>query len=200
MLESAGQDFLYYNGEVSLGRRTKALEDFKTDPRKNIMLVGLRAGSEGLNLTVANRVILIDPWWNKTTEQQAFGRVERIGQQKISHMVRILTTADIDQRIAQLQVKKSIKVDYALQDDGHIPVGLDDERLEKIFAPIAKKKGKNRGKREVENVEMKDVNSGAKKGEKKGENNGIRKSAVGGGATKGGMKNAMKSTTKGAKK
>lgn len=142
MLQSAGHKFLYYYGDVSPGQKAKAkaVEDFKTDPKKNIMLVGLRAGSEGLNLTVANRVILIDPWWNKTTEQQAFGRVDRIGQRKISHMVRILTTADIDQRIAKLQVDKSTKVDYALQDDGHTPVELDDERLEKLFAPVEKKR------------------------------------------------------------
>ena len=144
MLQSSGHKFLYYYGDVSPGRKAKAVEDFKTDPEKNIMLVGLRAGSEGLNLTIANRVILIDPWWNKTTEQQAFGRVERIGQRKISHMVRILTTADIDQRIAKLQVDKSTKVDYALQDDGHTPVELDDERLEKLFAPVEKKKGQKK--------------------------------------------------------
>ena len=77
---------------------------------------------------------MVDPWWNKTAEQQAFGRVERIGQQKVSHLVRILSTANIDQRIARMQVDKSTKIDYALQDDGHTPVLPTDEKLGKLFA------------------------------------------------------------------
>ncbi|KFH45671.1 putative ATP-dependent helicase-like protein [Hapsidospora chrysogenum ATCC 11550] len=118
---------------MSPRQKKKAIDDFNMDPRKKIMVVGLRSGAEGLNLTVANRVIVVDPWWNKTAEQQAFGRVERIGQQKVSHLVRILSTANIDQRIAQMQVGKATEIDHALQDDGHTPVLPTDEQLRKLF-------------------------------------------------------------------
>lgn len=64
-------------------------------------------------------MIIIDPWWNKTAEQQAFGRVVRIGQEKITHLVNIKTKELIDYRIYTLQEVKAKDVDRTLQDDRH---------------------------------------------------------------------------------
>lgn len=78
-------------------------------------------------------MIIIDPWWNKTAEQQAFGRVVRIGQEKITHLVNIKTKEPIDHRIYTLQEKKAKDVDRTLQDDGHTPRTISEVELQKAF-------------------------------------------------------------------
>lgn len=91
---------------------------------------------------MANRVIVIDPWWNETAEEQAFARVHRIGQEKSTHMFKIFTRSEVDQVIENMQRDKSAKIAYALQDDGHTPVQLTDEQLGKIFSNPDEKKHK----------------------------------------------------------
>lgn len=106
----------------------------------------MRCGGQSLNLTVANRVIIVDPWWNKTQEQQAFGRVVRMGQQKTSYLVRILSEGKIDKHMAMLQEQKSEIVDRALQDDGHTPASLTDEQIDELFSPKEQEKKPSKGK------------------------------------------------------
>lgn len=63
------------------------MKTFAKDPKCGIMLCGLKAGGVGLNLTAANRVIIIDLWWNQSVETQAFCRIYRIGQEREVEMV-----------------------------------------------------------------------------------------------------------------
>lgn len=91
---------------------------------------------------MANRVILIDPWWNDTAEEQAFARVHRIGQEKSTHMVKIFTRSEVDEVIEGMQVDKSAKVAHALQDDGHVTTQLTDKQLAKIFVDPRERKQK----------------------------------------------------------
>ncbi|CAM1503291.1 Fc.00g080670.m01.CDS01 [Cosmosporella sp. VM-42] len=135
MLELADIPFVYFFGCMSPRQKEKAIDEFKENKEKKIFLASLKTGGQSLNLTVANRVILIDPWWNKTLEAQAFGRVLRFGQDKISHLARIWTKTCIEDRIYDLQRSKAEEVDRALQDDGHIPVVPSASQLEKLFAP-----------------------------------------------------------------
>lgn len=104
----------------------------------------MQSGGQSLNLTVANRVILVDPWWNTTAEKQAFGRVLRMGQTKKSYLVRIMVSSRIDMKMSLLQEAKSEEIDYALQDDGHIPPAINDEGLRKMIAPSDSKQSKQR--------------------------------------------------------
>jgi hypothetical protein len=104
-------------------------------------IAGLGCGAQSLNLTVANRVIIVEPWWNKTREQQAFGRVHRIGQKKECYLVRIMTQKYIDCHISNLQKKKSEIIDRALQDDGHVPTVLSDMQLQYLFDPEGAREG-----------------------------------------------------------
>ncbi|KAM5345201.1 hypothetical protein ACJ41O_011063 [Fusarium nematophilum] len=136
LLQQAGISFLYYNGKVSLKRKATALDKFKNEKTQQVMLSSIRCGGQSLNLTEANRVIIIDPWWNKTLEEQAFGRVKRIGQKKETHLVRILATGSIDERISMLQEAKDKIVKRALQDDGHKPVVSDALQLRLLFSPL----------------------------------------------------------------
>ncbi|CAG9973293.1 unnamed protein product [Clonostachys byssicola] len=142
MLGQLGMEFLYLYGSIDDRGRKKAIEAFKTEPNKKIMIIGLKCGGQALNLTEANRVILIDPWWNNVQENQAFGRVWRHGQTKETHLVRIWADTPMDHHIHKLQNDKAIAVDYALQDDNHKPAVLDDGRLQKLFAPIHRVKSK----------------------------------------------------------
>jgi len=95
----------------------------------------MQSGGQSLNLTAANRVIIVDPWWNTVQEKQAFCRVVRIGQEKKTHLVRVMARAGIDERIDKLQKSKDKEIDHALQDDGHTPAEIDEQALEELLRP-----------------------------------------------------------------
>jgi SNF2 family DNA or RNA helicase len=160
MLEQVGVKFLYFFGSMKQEQKDRALEDFRADPDKKILvsalpqskncerlqnvsmltcstsqIMGLKCGGQSLNLVVANRVILVDPWWNLCAEKQAFCRVFRMGQKKETHLVRIMTTSEIDERIDEMQIRKSEQIDRALQDDGHVHADMDTDRLHALFMP-----------------------------------------------------------------
>ncbi|PHH75560.1 hypothetical protein CDD80_2261 [Ophiocordyceps camponoti-rufipedis] len=133
MLNLAEIDFLYYVGCMGKLQRSRALRSFEKDPSKKILISTLRAGGQALNLTVANRVIIIDPWWNTTLERQAFCRVLRMGQKKPSYLVRILAGDQVDSRIFKLQGSKDEEISHALQDDGHVPQTMNEAELASLF-------------------------------------------------------------------
>ncbi|OTA07739.1 hypothetical protein A9Z42_0086460 [Trichoderma parareesei] len=156
MLQTLDIGFVYYYGGLPLGLKRRALEAIKTRPEVKVMVSTLKAGGQCLNLTVANRVIIIDPWWNKTAEQQAFGRVTRMGQEKVTHLVNIRTSEAIDDRIHKLQKMKAEDVDYTLQDDGHTPPMVSEVELQQAFfrkkSAEEEKKQKSRKKATVAKV------------------------------------------------
>ena len=88
--------------------RRSPVTDFQTDPSCPIMLVSLRAGGTGLNLTAAEYVFLLDPWWNPAVEAQAVARAHRFGQERPVIAYRLLTTASVEERVAELQAKKRL--------------------------------------------------------------------------------------------
>lgn len=110
----------------------------------------MRCGGQALNLTCANRVILIDAWWNTAAERQASGRVFRLGQIKDSHFVRILARGTVDENITELQDDKSTEIAHILQDDGHVPEMLDEYEVMALIAPRAWAELKARLLREIE--------------------------------------------------
>lgn len=94
----------------------------------------MRCGGQALDLPIANRVIIVDLWYNKTVEQQAFKRVHRIGQKKETHLVRILARGSIDERLYMLQNAKEAIVNRALQDDGHLITFSEGQSLRWLFS------------------------------------------------------------------
>ncbi|KAK2767339.1 DNA repair protein rad5 [Colletotrichum kahawae] len=117
-LNRANIPFVYLNGELSDTARPRAIEKFKNDPAVKVLLSS-RVGKEGLNLTCANRLIIIDNWWNNAAELQAFGRIDRNGQKKRTYAVVIKAADTIDEYIEDLQESKAEKVAHRLQDDKH---------------------------------------------------------------------------------
>jgi SNF2 family DNA or RNA helicase len=80
---------------------------FQEDPACPLFLISLKAGGQGLNLTAADYVFILDPWWNPTTEQQAIARAHRIGQDKNVIAIKFITKDSIEEKILKLQDKKS---------------------------------------------------------------------------------------------
>ncbi|KAH9432651.1 hypothetical protein MCOR02_007341 [Pyricularia oryzae] len=114
--------FLYYFGSMGMGQRKTAVEKFTTiigPLAPKLLIASSRCGGQALNLTAANRVILVDLWWNTAVERQAFGRVHRIGQTKDTYYVKIVTRKTIDERLLDMQDEKDAKISNTLQDGEH---------------------------------------------------------------------------------
>jgi superfamily II DNA or RNA helicase len=87
--------------------REKTVNAFQDNPDIRIFLISLKAGGVGLNLTSADYVFILDPWWNPASEVQAMNRAHRIGQDKNVFVYRYITTNTIEEKITRLQEKKS---------------------------------------------------------------------------------------------
>lgn len=95
----------YYTGSVTVSERHDILKKFASDGRR-VLLMSLKCGGLGLNLTCATQVILMDPWWNPAMEDQAGDRVHRIGQDKPITVHRLYVDDSVEQRVLQLQTVK----------------------------------------------------------------------------------------------
>jgi SNF2 family DNA or RNA helicase len=87
--------------------RQSAVNNFQQDENKRVFLISLKAGGTGLNLTRADYVILLDPWWNPAAEQQALSRAHRIGQDKKVFVFKMITRNTIEEKIYALQQRKT---------------------------------------------------------------------------------------------
>ncbi|TFH34845.1 MAG: ATP-dependent helicase, partial [Bacteroidia bacterium] len=87
--------------------RKKIVEGFQEDPSCKVFLISLKAGGVGLNLTSADYVFILDPWWNPAAEMQALNRAHRIGQEKSVFVYKYISTGSIEEKIVRLQERKS---------------------------------------------------------------------------------------------
>ncbi|PKA45875.1 Putative SWI/SNF-related matrix-associated actin-dependent regulator of chromatin subfamily A member 3-like 3 [Apostasia shenzhenica] len=112
--------FLQYrrlDGTMSLSARDRAVREFNTDPEVTVMLMSLKAGNLGLNMVAACHVILLDLWWNPTTEDQAIDRAHRIGQTRPVTVSRLTIKDTVEDRILALQEEKRKMVSSAFGED-----------------------------------------------------------------------------------
>lgn len=123
-----------YDGSMSATHRNIAARNFRDRKDVKVMLVSLRAGNAGLNLTAASRVIIMDPFWNPYIEMQAVDRAYRIGQQKEVKVYRILTKKTVEDRIVALQNQKKEIVEAALdENEGRQIARLGTNELKFLF-------------------------------------------------------------------
>ncbi|GKU10016.1 unnamed protein product [Fusarium langsethiae] len=123
-----------YDGSMSATQRNIAAHHFRDGKDVRVMLVSLKAGNAGLNLTAASRVIIMDPFWNPYIEMQAVDRAYRIGQQKPVKVYRILTKETVEDRIVDLQNKKKEMVEAALDENQGAYIGrLSENDLRNLF-------------------------------------------------------------------
>ena len=112
-----GWDCLYLDGSTSLEQRAERVTRFQQDPKAQLFFLSLKAGGVGLNLTAADTVIVLDPWWNESAEQQAVDRAHRIGQTKPLLIKRYLTPDSIEEKIKELKEKKLQTAKELLEDN-----------------------------------------------------------------------------------
>ena len=114
-MEDAGiTDYFYLNGSTPVRERQKMVEAFQTG-EKRVFLISLKAGGLGLNLTGANYVIHLDPWWNPSIEQQATDRAYRIGQKQKVTVYHLISEHTIEEKILRLHQTKRSLADSLLQ-------------------------------------------------------------------------------------
>jgi len=111
-LRSSNVPFLRLDGSTQ--DRGAVVRGFQDEGGAPVMLISLKAGGTGLNLTAADHVFLLDPWWNPAVEDQAADRTHRIGQDKPVMVYRLVAEQTVEERILQLQERKREMADAAL--------------------------------------------------------------------------------------
>jgi len=104
--------------------REQTVRNFQEDERCNIFLISIKAGGTGLNLTRADYVFILDPWWNPAVEEQAIARAHRMGQQNKVFVYRFVTQNTIEEKIKQLQEQKSKLVEMFV-DEGSLDLSAE---------------------------------------------------------------------------
>ena len=126
-LDATGIGHVYLDG--STRDREKAVEEFKQGDAP-VFLISLKAGGFGLNLTEADYVFLLDPWWNPASEDQAIDRTHRIGQDKQVMVYRMVAADTIEEKVLALQERKAHLFDAVIDDEAMFSATLtaDDVR------------------------------------------------------------------------
>ncbi|WP_028785872.1 DEAD/DEAH box helicase [Terrimonas ferruginea] len=133
-LEELGISYEYFDGSTSAPDREKAIQRFQNDDTVRVFLISLKAGGVGLNLTAADYVYIVDPWWNPAVEQQAIDRTHRIGQTKNIFAYRMICKDTIEDKIIQLQEKKRALAKDIISDDTSFVKSLTREDVEYLFS------------------------------------------------------------------
>jgi hypothetical protein len=123
MCKKENWKFVYLTGDTSLDHRTEAVNVFRDKEDVKILIAGLRCGGLGLNFPFANRCVSLDLWWNHAVEQQAFGRIFRLGQKKETYMTRVAVRNTIDMRFLSTQLYKMRTCETAVTEGDRMKLG-----------------------------------------------------------------------------
>ena len=130
-LTELGIDYTTMTG--STRDRRAVVERFQNDPNCRALLMTLKTGGVGLNLTVADTVYIFEPWWNKAAEEQAINRLHRIGQKAKVLSFALITRDTIEEKIRLLQQQKKDLADSLITGDSAITKRLTEEDIKYIF-------------------------------------------------------------------
>src|SRR5690554_7605232 len=114
VLDERGISYQYLDGSTPVPEREKAVRDFQAGKRP-LFLISLKAGGLGLNLTAADYVLHLDPWWNPAIEDQASDRAHRMGQRRPVTIYRMVAKNTIEEKIVQLHATKRDMADAMLE-------------------------------------------------------------------------------------
>ncbi|WP_134089729.1 DEAD/DEAH box helicase [Olivibacter sp. XZL3] len=127
--------YSYLTGGIR--NRKDVVDSFQSDPDKRVFLISLKAGGTGLNLTQADYVYLIDPWWNPAVENQAIDRVHRLGQDKKVVAVRLVCSGTVEEKMIKLQSsKKALFHKLIRQGNAFMEEGFSKEALLELLRPL----------------------------------------------------------------
>jgi SNF2 family DNA or RNA helicase len=131
-LDAHGIAYQYLDGDTR--DRALVVQRFQEDPAFPVFLISLKAGGVGLNLTAAEYVFLLDPWWNPAVEMQAVDRTHRIGQLKPVFAYRLVARGTVEERILELQSRKRELADAILEAGSGGFRALQREDLEQLLS------------------------------------------------------------------
>ncbi|MGA5745464.1 DEAD/DEAH box helicase [Rothia mucilaginosa] len=135
-LAEEGISHLYLDG--STRNRAEVIEAF-TSGQEPVFLISLKAGGFGLNLTEADHVFIMDPWWNPAAEQQAVDRIHRIGQDKEVHVYRLVAEGTIEEKVMQLKESKAALFDAVVGEGEFASAAVTAEDVRELFAPAVER-------------------------------------------------------------
>lgn len=133
-IEKMGIQFETMTGSSSTTARKKSVERFQSDPDCMVMLMTLKVGGVGLNLTAADTVYIFEPWWNKAAEEQAINRLHRIGQKMTVTSYSLITVGTIEEKMLQLQAQKAQLFDELISNDTASSKQLSEEDINFILS------------------------------------------------------------------
>jgi SNF2 family DNA or RNA helicase len=131
-LDDAGIPYEYLDGATR--NREAHVEAFQNDRACGLFLISLKAGGLGLNLTAAEYVFLLDPWWNPAVEAQAVDRAHRIGQTRPVFAYRLIARDTVEEKVLELQKTKRELADAILGEDNSLIRDLKREDLELLLS------------------------------------------------------------------
>ncbi len=131
-LNKEGIVSLYLDGETPAAERLELAERFN-EGASPVFLVSLKAGGTGLNLTGADTVIHLDPWWNPTAEEQANDRAHRLGQEKAVQIIHLITPESIEEAVVAMGVRKRRLFDRLITPGESLPQKLSREEILQLF-------------------------------------------------------------------
>ena len=123
--------FSYLDGQTK--NREKAVEEFQNQNEIQVFLISIKAGGTGLNLTAAEYVIQVDPWWNPAVENQATDRAHRIGQNKKVFVYKLITHDTVEEKILELQNQKKAMTNNILTSDSNLIRDLTKKDILELF-------------------------------------------------------------------
>ena len=135
--EECGTEPSFFHGSLTVPQREALIEDFQNNPERKVMILSLKAGGTGLNLTSATNVIHYDLWWNPAVEDQATDRTYRIGQDKNVMVHRMITLGTFEEKIDEMLKSKKELADLAVYEGEKIITELSDEEIYEIFSLTA---------------------------------------------------------------
>lgn len=131
-LDAEGIRYEYLDGQTH--DRSVPVERFQNDPDSKLFLISLKAGGLGLNLTAAEYVFLLDPWWNPAVEAQAIDRTHRIGQTHSVFAYRLIAKDTVEEKVLELQSTKRSIADAIINQDNSLMRNLRPEDLEILLS------------------------------------------------------------------
>ncbi len=131
--EECGTEPLFFHGSLTVPQREELINKFQNEEDSKVMILSLKAGGTGLNLTSATNVIHYDLWWNPAVEDQATDRTYRIGQDKNVMVHRMITLGTFEEKIDEMLKAKKELADLAVYEGEKIITELSDEEIYEIF-------------------------------------------------------------------
>jgi SNF2 family DNA or RNA helicase len=131
-LREKNVQFEYLDGQTK--DRAERVQNFQTNEQISLFLLSLKAGGVGLNLTSADYVFIIDPWWNPAAESQAIDRCYRIGQTKSVFAYKLIAKNTVEEKILKLQERKKILAENIISSDANILKELSLDDLSDLFS------------------------------------------------------------------